>query len=53
MDGQIGMLRQKLAWTLASATAAVVASMALDYLISIVILKNSAGYTPYVTLAIS
>jgi len=53
MDTQIGMLRQKLAWTIAMATPAIVTAMSLDYVISIAILKNAAGYTPYVTLTIS
>ncbi|HWE06223.1 MAG TPA: histidine kinase dimerization/phospho-acceptor domain-containing protein, partial [Rhizomicrobium sp.] len=47
------MFRQKLGWTLAFSTAVIIAAMALDYVISIVILKNAAGYTPYITLTIS
>ena len=47
------MFRQKLIWTLALSTAIVAAVMALDYVLSILILANPAGYTPLVTLAIS
>ncbi|HEY2444805.1 MAG TPA: ATP-binding protein [Rhizomicrobium sp.] len=46
------MFRQKLQWTAALSVVAVAAAMTLDYVLSIVILKNPAGYTPYVTLTI-
>jgi signal transduction histidine kinase len=47
------MLRQKLIWTVAVSAAAVAAAMALDYVITILILRDQASYTPLVTLAIS
>jgi two-component system cell cycle sensor histidine kinase PleC len=47
------MIRQKLIWTVAISAAVVAAAMALDYVITILILKNQAGYTPLVTLLIS
>jgi len=46
------MFRQKLIWTVAISVAAVAAAMALDYAIAILILKDAAAYTPFVTLAI-
>jgi two-component system, cell cycle sensor histidine kinase PleC len=45
------MFRQKLIGTVA--ISAVAAALALDYVITILILGNEAGYTPLVTLAIS
>ncbi|MGH6875957.1 MAG: sensor histidine kinase [Rhizomicrobium sp.] len=47
------MFRQKLIWTVAVSAAAIAAAMTLDYILSILILKNPAGYTPFVTLTIS
>ncbi|HEY6578992.1 MAG TPA: ATP-binding protein [Rhizomicrobium sp.] len=40
-------------WTVAVSAAAVAAAMTLDYILSILILRNPAGYTPLVTLTIS
>ncbi len=47
------MLREKLITTLVLATAIVAAVMLLDYVLSIVILRNPSGYTPFVTFSIS
>jgi two-component system, cell cycle sensor histidine kinase PleC len=47
------MFRQKLIWTVAVSAAVIAAAMSLDYVISILILQNPAGYTPFVTLTIS
>lgn len=47
------MLREKLLSTFFLATAIVVATMIVDYLLSIIILHNPQGYTPFVTLSIS
>jgi signal transduction histidine kinase len=47
------MLRQKLIWTFVVAVAAVAAAMTLDYVITILILRNPGGYTPLVTLTIT
>ena len=48
-----GMFRKKLIWTVVIWVAAVVAAMSLDYVIMILILKDIAGYRPFVTLVIS
>ncbi|MGD0192442.1 MAG: ATP-binding protein [Rhizomicrobium sp.] len=46
------MLREKLISTAVLATAIVAATMALDYLISILILHDPQGYTPFATFCI-
>jgi signal transduction histidine kinase len=46
------MFREKLISTLVVASAIVCAAMAADYVITIVILNDHAGYTPLVTLSI-
>lgn len=47
------MFRQKLIWTVAISAVAIMAALALDYVITILILGNEAGYTPLAALAIS
>ncbi len=47
------MIREKLITTLVVASAIVCAAMAVDYVITIAILNDHAGYTPLVTLGIS
>jgi len=47
------MFRDKFIATCIWAGAIVVAAMLVDYLITIVILEDHAGYTPFITLAIS
>jgi two-component system cell cycle sensor histidine kinase PleC len=47
------MFRQKVILTGALSAAVIAAAMALDYVLSILILKDPAGYTPLVTLTIS
>ena len=47
------MFRQKLAWTLVFSTAVIIAAMCLDYIFTIVILRDAAAYTPFVTLTIT
>jgi signal transduction histidine kinase len=47
------MLREKLITTALVSCAIIGAAMLADYLITIVILRDSAGYTPLITLAIA
>jgi two-component system cell cycle sensor histidine kinase PleC len=47
------MVREKLITTLVFASAIVAAAMVADFVITIVILHDPAGYTPFVTLGIS
>src|SRR5271163_4840214 len=47
------MLRDKLIATCIWASAIIASAMVADYLITIVILDDHAGYTPFITLAIS
>jgi two-component system, cell cycle sensor histidine kinase PleC len=47
------MFREKLTITIAIVSAIVGAAMLVDYLITIVLLRDYAGYTPLITLAIA
>jgi signal transduction histidine kinase len=47
------MFRQKLIWTVVISAAAVAAALMLDRVIMVAILKDVAGYRPFVSLAIS
>jgi signal transduction histidine kinase len=47
------MFRQKLIWTVVISIAAIATAMVLDYVIMVPVLKDIAGYRPFVALAIS
>src|ERR1700692_3140655 len=47
------MFREKLISTLVLASAVVGVTMLVDFIVTVVILHNSAAYTPFVTLVVS
>src|ERR1700761_801993 len=47
------VFRQKLATTLILSAACIAAAMLADYVVTVVVLRDYAGYTPFVTLFIA